>query len=45
MVYSSCNRGRFMKNFSVQTICNNTQEPQDQQTFNVPVGSSASLLC
>ncbi len=44
MYVSSWDRGRFMKNFRFNTICNITQELQElyRETI-VPVGSSASL--
>ncbi len=35
---SSCDRGRFMKNFRFETLCNITQESQDPQTFNCACG-------
>ncbi len=34
MYGSSWDRGRFMKDFRFDTICNSTQEPQDLQKFN-----------
>ena len=39
MYGGSCDRGRFMKNFRFDTICNITQEPQDLQTFGCVCGS------
>ncbi len=44
MYGNSRDRGRFMKSFRFDTICNITQEPQELQNSIVPVGSSASLL-
>ncbi len=34
MYGSSCDWGRFMKNFHNDTICNITHEPQELQRFN-----------
>ena len=44
MVFLRSHRDRFMNNFHFNFICNITQEPQDLQKFNVPMGSLTGLL-